>query len=346
MSVSTRRLRSVSRINRLRSNDHCWCGSGDKHKRCHGDRRLLERPAVVAATVTPERAVPAAIVRPDYVTLGAVGTSRRTQLHDDASLRRHRHACEVAAEVLLRAGAAVDVGVTTDELDAVAHAAYVDLGAYPSTLGYPSRGKTPYMKSICTSVNGVICHGVPDTRPLADGDVVNIDVTAYIDGMHGDNSAMFVAGRRDHAIDGLIETTREATLRGIAAIRPHEPLRRIAEAIEPFAASRGYGVIREYGGHGIGETFHTELHIHHCIEPDDDRIAIPGMTLTVEPMLTSGRTSFHTASDGWTEHADDNRISAQFEHTVLVTDDGAEILTVTTDGRTAVGVLDDIASQV
>jgi methionyl aminopeptidase len=336
----------VSKIARLRSNDPCWCGSGHKHKRCHGDRRLLERPYVVVGAVSPERPVPAGIDRPDYVTEGAVGTSRATRLHDDASLRRHRHACEVAAEVLLRTGAAVEVGVTTDELDAVAHAAYVELGAYPSTLGYPSHAKTPYTKSICTSVNGVICHGVPDSRPLADGDVVNIDVTAYIDGMHGDTSAMFVAGGSNHAIDGLIETTREATLRGIAAIRPHEPLGLIAEAIEPFAASRGYGVIREYGGHGIGETFHTELHIHHCVERDDDRMAIPGMTLTVEPMLTSGRSTFHTATDGWTEHIDDNRISAQFEHTVLVTDDGAEILTVTTDGRTAVGSLDDIADRV
>lgn len=200
------------------------------------------------------------------------------------------------------------------------------------------------MKSICTSVNGVICHGVPDSRPLADGDVVNIDVTAFVDGMHGDTSAMFVAGRRDAAIDGLIETTREATLRGIAAIRPHEPLRRIAEAIEPFAASRGYGVIREYGGHGIGETFHTELHINHCIELVDD-VAVPGITLTVEPMLTTGTTRFHTAGDGWTEHVDDNRISAQFEHTVLVTESGAEILTVTSDGRTAVGTLDNLAAR-
>lgn len=336
----------MSRITRLRSNDRCWCGSGNKHKRCHGERSLLERPAVALGTVTPQRPVPAEIVRPDYVVNGVVATSRRTQLHDDASLRRHRHACEIAAEVLLRTGAAVEVGVTTDDLDAVAHAAYTDLGAYPSTLGYPGRGKTPYTKSICTSVNAVVCHGIPDTRPLADGDIVNIDVTAYVDGMHGDTSAMFVAGRSNHAVDGLIETTREATLRGIAAIRPHEPLRRIAEAIEPFAASRGYGVIREYGGHGIGETFHTDLHIHHCIERDDDRVAIPGMTLTVEPMLTSGRATFHTARDGWTEHADDNGVTAQFEHTILVTHDGAEILTVTPDGRTAVGTLGHLPIRV
>ena len=328
------------RISRLRSNDRCWCGGGEKLKRCHGAARSLERRRVELGTVSPVRPVPDSIARPDYAVTGVVGTSRRTQVHDEASLARHRRACQVAAEVLLRTGEAVDVGVTTDQLDAVAHAAYVELGAYPSTLGYPARSKAPYPKSICTSVNGVVCHGIPDSRPLEDGDVINVDVTAYVDGMHGDTSATFVAGRRDLAIDGLIDTTREATLRGIAAIRPHEPLRRIAEAIEPFAASRGYGVVREYGGHGIGETFHTELHVHHCVEADDDRVAIPGTTLTVEPMLTSGRPTFRTAADGWTERADDDRISAQFEHTVLVTDAGAEILTVTADGRTAVGTVE------
>ncbi|MEM9515810.1 MAG: type I methionyl aminopeptidase [Actinomycetota bacterium] len=331
----------MSNRRRLRANDRCWCGSGAKHKRCHGDARLLERPRVALAAVSPVRSVPNDIVRPDYVESGVVGTSRRTQLHDDAALARHRQACQIAAEVLIRSGDAVEVGVTTDELDAVAHAAYVDLGAYPSTLGYPSYNQPPYTKSICTSVNGVICHGIPDARPLADGDIVNIDVTAYVDGMHGDNSAMFVAGRRDHVVDGLIETTREATLRGIAAIRPFEPLQRIAAAIEPFAAARGYAVVREYGGHGIGETFHTSLHIHHCVDRHDREIALPGMSFTVEPMLTTGPPTFQTAADGWTEHVDDNRIAAQFEHTVYVTTDGVEILTVTADGRTAVGALAD-----
>ncbi|MEM8619084.1 MAG: type I methionyl aminopeptidase [Actinomycetota bacterium] len=334
----------MARTMRIRSNDGCWCGSGRKYKRCHGDRKFLVRPTVELGIVSPPRPVPPAIPRPDYVATGVVGTSRRTRLHDDDTLRRHRRAGEVAAEVLLRAGAAVDVGVTTDELDAVAHAAYVDLGAYPSTLGYPDHNKTPYTKSICTSVNGVICHGIPDSRPLADGDIVNIDVTAYVDGMHGDNSAMFVAGTTDPAVDGLIETTREATLRGIAAIEPYAPLRRIGEVIEPFVAARGYSVVREYGGHGIGETFHTALHIHHTIERHVDEIALPGMAFTVEPMVTSGRPTFRTAADGWTEHALDNCVAAQFEHTVHVTEHGVELLTVTADGRTAVGAPADLAA--
>ncbi len=318
---------------KLKANDPCWCDSGRKHKRCHGDRRDLERAPVRRGLVTPPRPVPEGIARPDYATVGAITTSRSPQIHDAASAARLRRACAVAAEVLVRAGAAVEVGRTTDELDAVAHATYVELGAYPSDLGYHG-----YPKSICTSVNGVICHGIPDDRPLEDGDIVNIDVTAYIDGMHGDTSATFCVGDPGPAVVDLVETTREATLRGIAAIRPFEPLQLIARAIEPFAASRGYGVIREYGGHGIGRTFHADPHVHHCIEPNDHTVVVPGMSFTVEPMLTSGRPRFHQADDGWTEHTDDNRPSAQFEHTVLVTDDGAEILTVTADGRSAAGV--------
>ena len=323
---------------KLKSNDPCWCGSGRKHKRCHGDRQALDRPPVELGQVSPMRPVPETIARPDYVTTGRISTPKAAHIHDAESLARHRHACQVAAEVLLRTGAAVAAGVTTDDLDAVAHDTYVELGAYPSTLGY--RG---YTKSICTSVNGVICHGIPDDRPLREGDIVNVDVTAYVDGMHGDNSAMFVVGEPSDAVRGLIETTREATLRGIAAIRPNESIQNIARAIEPFAASRGYGVIREYGGHGIGVTFHADPHVNHCIDAHDRYVLRPGMTLTVEPMLTTGRPTFHQADDGWTEHANDNRPSAQFEHTVLVTDDGAEILTITADGRTAVGTLDQLA---
>lgn len=320
---------------RLQANDPCWCGSSRKHKRCHGDRRALERAAVPLGNVSPIRPVPASIDRPDYAAVGEIGTSRNVPIHDDESLSRMRLACSVAAEVLIRVGDAVAVGRTTDELDAIAHSTYIEFGAYPSDLGYHG-----FPKSVCTSVNGVICHGIPDDRPLEDGDIVNIDVSAYIGGVHGDTSATFYVGEPHEAVVGLVETARASTLRGIAAIRPHEPLQLVARAIEPFAASRGYGVVREYGGHGIGVTFHADPHVHHCIEPADRTSVLPGMTFTVEPMLTSGRPSFHRADDGWTERADDHRPSAQFEHTVLVTEDGPEILTVTIEGRTAVDSLE------
>ena len=320
---------------RLKSNDPCWCGSGLKHKRCHGDRRALGRDRVELGDVSPERPVPPSIERPDYVELGRIATARTTQIHTPESLDRLRHAGAVAAEVLLRAGRAVAVGVRTDELDEIAHDTYVEFGAYPSTLHY--RG---FPKSICTSVNGVICHGIPDSRPLCAGDIVNIDVTAFIGGMHGDTSATFSVGPPNAAMAGLIETTRVATLLGIEAIRPFEPLQRVAEAIEPFAAARGYGVVREYGGHGIGATFHAAPHVAHHIDRRDDVIVIPMMSFTVEPMLTTGNPSFSQAADGWTERADDSMPSAQFEHTVVVTESGAEILTVTERGESASGTLD------
>ncbi len=300
----------------------------------------MARPPVELGVVGPLRSVPVDIARPDYVTTGRIGTPGGFQIQDDESLHRMRHACRVAAEVLIRTGEAVAVGVTTDELDAVAHRAYLDLGAYPSTLEY--RG---YTKSICTSVNGVICHGIPDSRPLHDGDIVNVDVTAFVDGMHGDTSATFCVGEVDAPTRGLVETTREATLRGIAAIRPDQPLRLVAEAIEPFARSRGFGVVREYGGHGIGATFHAEPHVNHVVERSDRVVLRSGMTLTIEPMLTSGRRGFLQADDGWTEHTVDAMPSAQFEHTVLVTDRGAEILTVTESGESAAGTLELLRSR-
>jgi methionyl aminopeptidase len=326
----------------LRSNEPCWCRSGAKFKRCHGDKSQLRRAPVAPADVSPVRPVPAWIARPDYVDgNGVISTPTGWQVHTEESLARMRRACNVAAEVLLRAGAAVAPGTTTDELDAVAHEAYIDLGAYPSDLGY--RGATgtgrPYPKSICTSVNGVICHGIPNMRPLEEGDIVNIDVTAFIDGVHGDTSATFPVGDVGLAMAGLVETTRVATLLGIQAVAPDEPLSRIGGAIEPFARSRGYGVVRPYGGHGIGSTFHAGPHINHYMNPSDTDTFEVGMTFTIEPMLTTGDPRFSLAADGWAEQVDDAMPSAQFEHTVLVTPHGAEILTQTEGGKSAVGPL-------
>jgi methionyl aminopeptidase len=254
----------------------------------------------------------------------------RAQILEGDALERMRHAGRVGAEVLAETVAAAVVGVTTDELDAVAHAAYVARGSYPSTLGYHG-----YPKSICTSVNEIICHGIPDDRPLRDGDIVNIDVTAYIDGMHGDTSATVAIGTVTPQAAALIEATRQATLAGIAAIAPGRPLQAIAEAVVAVADAHGYGIVAEYGGHGIGEIFHAEPHVNHTIVSRDRTVLVPGMTITVEPMLTTGRPGFHQADDGWTEILDDGMQSAQFEHTVVVTDDGFEILTVTADGSSA-----------
>jgi methionyl aminopeptidase len=318
-------------MNRLRSNDTCWCGSKKKFKRCHGDFSRSRRPAVRAGHVGAMRDVPSDIKAPDYVSTGNPGPPVIQQLAGD-KLERMRIATRVAAEVLLEVGAAVRPGVTTDHLDAVAHAAYLNRGAYPSTLQY--RG---YRKSLCTSVNEVICHGIPDDRALADGDIVNLDITAFVEGMHGDTSATFLVGEVDPAVQALVETTREATYAGIAAVRPGAPVRVIGEAITALAHCRGFGVVKEYGGHGIGEVFHAAPHIPHHLERNATAVLLPGMCFTVEPMLTAGTAGLHQWNDGWTVVTDDGLPSAQFEHTVRVTDDGVEILTRTTAGRTAVG---------
>jgi methionyl aminopeptidase len=330
-------------VSRLRSNDLCWCGSRQKLKRCHGDHQSRRRPPVRKGVVGPPRTVPATIDRPPYLATGGWPPGRGgVQVIGGDALVRLRAACRVAAEVLIEAGAAVAPGVTTDELDAVAHEAYVSRGAYPSTLGY--RGFT---KSVCTSVNEVVCHGIPDDRPLLAGDIVNIDVTAYLDGMHGDTSATFAVGGVD-ALDAptaaLIDATCEGTYLGIDAVAPGRPLRAIGQAIEPFADARGFGIVRDYGGHGIGEVFHGDPHINHTDHRNDTRELTAGMVFTVEPMFTAG-TERHTRwDDGWTEASDDGLPGAQFEHTVLVTADGVEILTVDGDGRSAVAWPNEVAA--
>ncbi|MBA2497231.1 MAG: type I methionyl aminopeptidase [Acidimicrobiia bacterium] len=318
---------------RLRSNDPCWCGSGKKLKRCHGAHP--RRPAVRKGEVSPRRDVPDAIVRPPYVATRTRSPREGVQVFTDpAEVVALRHSGAVAAEILLEVGAAVEVGVTTDELDRIAHEAYLSRGAYPSDLGYGTYGK-----SVCTSVNEVVCHGIPDSRPLADGDVVNVDVTGYVGGFHGDTSATFLVGDVDEPTRALIEATRRATLAGITATRSGVPLRAIGEAVTAVAFEHGYGVVREYGGHGTGRTFHSAPWVAHTVDPRATEPLVVGMVFTVEPMLTAGAPDIVQWDDGWTIVTRDGLVSAQFEHTVLLTEDGPELLTVTADGRTAVGTL-------
>lgn len=326
-------------MNRRRSNDLCWCGRGRKFKRCHGEHQRFRRPPVRPGVVSPMRTVPEGIARPPYVALGRPSGPAGVQRHHGADLARLRHACRVAAEVLGTTGAAVAAGVTTDELDEVAHDTYVRLGAYPSTLGYKG-----YPKSICTSVNEVVCHGIPDDRPLVEGDIVNVDVTAYVDGMHGDTSATFTVGEVDAPTAALVELTRTATLLGIAAVRPGEQLSAIGEAIEPFAAEHGLEVVRDWGGHGIGAVFHAAPHVNHAIERARTIRLDPGITFTVEPMLNAGTHRHHLWDDEWTVVTDDLLPSAQFEHTVIVTETGVEILTLTETGHSPVGHLATLAA--
>ena len=290
--------------------------------------------------VGPIREVPAGIVRPDYVTGSLPVTSSNFQINSGDSLDRLRTACRVAAEVLETVGREVRPGVTTDHLDQVAHEAYVSRGAYPSTLSYKG-----YPKSICTSVNEVICHGIPDDRPLQEGDIVNVDVTAFIEGMHGDTSATFGAGDIDPTLQALIDVTREATLLGIAAVAPGQQLNAIGAAIQPYAFAHGLGVVVDYGGHGIGSVFHAAPHVNHTVHDWDTTAFEPGMTFTVEPMITAGSPNHHMWSDGWTVAANDLLPTAQFEHTVIVTETGVEILTLTAEGGSPAGTLEPVGAE-
>ena len=302
----------------MHSNDLCWCGSGRKYKRCHRGSEGRVRPG----RVSPRRPVPEGIARPPYAETGLPGRRSEAMVKSRDVLVRMRRAGIVAAEVLAETGAAVAPGVTTDHLDALAHQAFVDRGAYPSTLNYHG-----YPKSICTSVNEVICHGIPDDRPLEDGDILNIDVTAYLDGVHGDTSAMFLVGDVDAESRRLVDVTRQCRAAGIAAVRPGRPISDIGRAIEERATHDGFGVVRTFIGHGIGETFHAAPSVPHYFAPEASTVMAEGMTFTIEPMITVGSHREKMWDNGWTAVTTDAKRSAQFEHTVVVTGDGAGILT-------------------
>ena len=272
--------------------------------------------------ISPARQVPAQIKRPEYVgrRFPKIG---EPNVKDAKTIEAMRVAGRLAAQALAEVGSHVAPGITTDELDKIGHEFLCDHGAYPSTLGY--RG---YPKSLCASINEVICHGIPDDTVVQDGDIVNIDITAFIGGVHGDTNATFLAGNVDEESRLLVERTQEATMRGIKAVAPGRALNVIGRVIESYARRFGYGVVRDFTGHGIGTTFHSGLIVPHFDDPDVDVEMEPGMTFTIEPMLTLGTVEYDMWADGWTAVTRDRRRTAQFEHTVLVTGDGHEILTL------------------
>jgi methionyl aminopeptidase len=276
----------------------------------------------VPGTISPRRPVPASIPRPEYVDKPGPAPFTGSEVKDAETIERMRAACRLAAQARELVGSYVEPGVTTDELDRVGHEFLCDHGAYPSTLGYKG-----FPKSLCSSVNEVICHGIPDSTVIQDGDIVNIDITAYLDGVHGDTNATFLAGDVDEEVRLLVERTREALRRAIKAVRPGRQINVIGRVIESYAKRFGYGVVREFTGHGIGTSFHSGLVVPHFDDPRYDTVIEPGMTFTIEPMLNLGTHEWEMWDDGWTVVTRDRRTSAQFEHTLLVTDDGAEVLT-------------------
>jgi methionyl aminopeptidase len=272
---------------------------------------------------TPLRPVPSSITRPEYVGKPAPARSTDPWVQDPEIIERMRHASRIAAQSLQLGGETVRPGVTTDEVDRVIHEFLVDHGAYPSTLGYRN-----FPKSCCTSLNEVICHGIPDSTVIEDGDIVNIDVTAFIDGVHGDTNATFLAGDVSEEDRLLVERTHEATMRAIKAVKPGRELNVVGRVIEAYANRFGYGVVRDFTGHGIGRAFHSGLVVVHYDDPSRHEMLEPGMTFTIEPMITLGSIDYDIWDDGWTVTTKDKSRTAQFEHTILVTDTGSEILTL------------------
>ncbi|MFP5314222.1 MAG: type I methionyl aminopeptidase [Actinomycetes bacterium] len=279
---------------------------------------------LVQGTVSPPRAVPASIQRPEYVGRPGPARFEGSEVKSPETIERIRRAGRIAAQAIQEVGRHIKAGVTTDELDAVGHEFLVGQGAYPSTLGY--RG---FPKSLCSSLNEVICHGIPDSTVLRDGDIINIDITAYIDGVHGDTNHTFLVGEVDEESRLLVERTRESLNRAIKAVAPGREINVIGRAIESYARRFGYGVVRDFTGHGVGEAFHTGLIIpHYDAAPAYNRIIEPGMVFTIEPMLTLGTIEWDMWPDDWTVVTRDRKRTAQFEHTLVVTDTGAEVLTL------------------
>ena len=240
-----------------------------------------------------------------------------------------RTACRLASEVLDYLTPHVKPGVTTNEIDKLAHDFITQVqGAIPAPLNYMGASSVPYPKSICTSVNHVVCHGIPNDKPLKKGDILNIDITVIKDGWHGDTSRMFIVGDASIAAKRLCALTYEAMWHGIVKVKPGAHLGDIGFAIQRFAESNGFSVVREFCGHGIGRGFHEEPQVLHYGKPGTLDELKPGMTFTIEPMINAGRRDIRSMSDGWTIVTKDHSLSAQWEHTVLVTETGYEVLTL------------------
>ena len=279
---------------------------------------------LVPGRVSPVRTVPASIPRPEYVGRAEPDEGRGGDHHSPEEVERIRAAGRIAADALEAVGQIIRPGITTDEIDAVAHDYMVSRDAYPSTLDY--RG---FMKSSCTSVNECICHGIPDSTVLQDGDIVNVDITAYKDGVHGDTNFTFLVGDVDEESRLLVTRTHEAMMRGIKAVKPGRQINVIGRVIEKYAKRFDYGVVRDFTGHGVGREFHSGLIVpHYDAAPHHDEIMEPGMVFTIEPMLNLGTEKWEQWDDGWTVVTADRKRSAQFEHTLVVTETGADILTL------------------
>jgi len=287
-------------LDKLNRNDYCWCGSGKKYKKCH-----LEFDSEA-----------------ERLRLQGLPVPKRSLLKTESQIEGIHKACQLSRQILDLVTDLIKPGITTNELDQWVHNYTVEHGAYPAPLNY--RG---FPKSICTSINDVVVHGIPDDTVLKDGDIINVDVTCILNGYYGDMSRMYLVGNPTQEARQLVDVARQCLYLGIEQVKPFNRLGDIAFAIESHAQKFGYSVVREFGGHGIGKNFHEDPFVYHYGQKESGMILLPNMVFTIEPMINSGSYKCKILKDGWTAVTVDHSLSAQWEHTVRVTQDGVEILT-------------------
>jgi methionyl aminopeptidase len=286
-------------MKRCSRNDLCWCGSGKKYKRCHMDfDGQLVKYEEEGYTLPP-----ASVLKSEEQVEGIRRSGRLT------------------AEILHMVGQRIGVGITTEEINTWVHEHTIKNGGIPATLNYKG-----FPKSCCTSINNVICHGIPDNTVLKDGDIVNVDITTILDGYYSDASRMFVIGRASEKAEKIVKVAKECLMLGVEQVKPYSSLNNIGLAIEEYAEQHSYSVVRDFGGHGIGTEFHEFPHVDHFKRKGKGVLLLPNMVFTIEPMINEGHYGCNILSDGWTVITPDGGLSAQWEHTIRVTETGFEIL--------------------
>lgn len=288
-------------------NDLCWCGSGQKWKKCHYPQ----------LSSSQSRISPLFDIKKEYLS------KHHILIKNDQQIENIRSACRLASQILDATCQKAKVGVSTQELNDYAHRLHLEAGAIPAPLHY---GSPPFPKSICTSLNEVICHGIPNHTPLQEGDILNIDVTCILNGYYGDCSRMVTMGQVNPERQLVVDVAYECLMRSIAILKPGIPISQIGEVIDNYAVSKGCSVVDQFVGHGIGLEFHEGPQIPHY-RNQNSILLVPGMTFTIEPMINAGVKEAIIDKDRWTARTKDGRASAQWEHTLLITEDGHEILT-------------------
>lgn len=284
-------------------NDACWCGSNQKYKKCH-----MASDEILMAKLYEFKKQGHPIPGFDLIKT-------------NAEIEGIRKSGDISNKILDELNTFIKAGITTDEINDLVHNLTLDYGAIPAPLNY--RG---YPKSTCTSINNVICHGIPDNTLLKDGAILNVDVTCILDGFYGDTNRMYMIGTPSKEAQTLVAVTKQCLEMAIQAVKPYKSINVIGDAIEPYVKKFGFSVVKDYGGHGTGTDFHQDPFIFHYQRTNKDMIMVPNMVFTIEPMINAGSHHTKLLSDKWTSVTTDNRLSAQWEHTLRVTETGAEIL--------------------